>query len=241
MRPKIVCHMMSSVDGRLLTDRYTESFDGRRKEDFYDIYFRISRDFHADGWIVGRKTVQESDFTKTFEYDKYPPAEITETWHGKYESERYAIVIDPKGKIIYEDDRFDGDNIITILGEGVSQEYLNHLRDMGISYLFAGPHGSDLNIAVETLRNEFGIEKLLLEGGGIINGKFLKEGLIDELSLLVYPGIDGLAGIPTIFEYFGKQNELPAQGQSLELTEVRQLDPGLVWLRYKFHVKQTSK
>ena len=50
------------------------------------------------------------------------------------------------------------------------------------------------------LRAEFGIETLSLQGGGIINGAFLKAGLLDELSLLIYPGIDGLSGVPSVFE-----------------------------------------
>jgi riboflavin biosynthesis pyrimidine reductase len=53
---------------------------------------------------------------------------------------------------------------------------------------------------LETLGKAFGLKILLLEGGGRINGSFLKAGLIDEISLLAFPGIDGLSGMPTIFE-----------------------------------------
>lgn len=77
------------------------------------------------------------------------------------------------------------------------------------------PDGSDLPLALQILGKTFGLKTLLLEGGGRINGAFLKAGLIDEISLLVYPGIDGLAGVPTIFEYTGSVDEQPAAGQSL--------------------------
>ena len=106
---------------------------------------------------------------------------------------------------------------------------------MGISYVFAGKDGNDMAKAMDALGSEFGMRKVLLEGGGILNGTFLKGGLIDELSLMVYPGIDGLAGKPSIFEYLGKGGDLPAKGQSLELLSVEKLDDGVVWLRYKFH------
>ena len=113
---------------------------------------------------------------------------------------------------------------------------MEHLRELGISYLFAGENGDNMALALETLRVEFGIEKLLLEGGGVINGVFLKAGLIDELSLMIYPGIDGLAGTSTIFDYIGKRsNELPAKSQRLELLATEVLQDGIVWLRYKFH------
>jgi riboflavin biosynthesis pyrimidine reductase len=34
------------------------------------------------------------------------------------------------------------------------------------------------------------IRRLLLEGGGHINGAFLQAGLVDEISLLLVPGVD---------------------------------------------------
>ena len=68
---------------------------------------------------------------------------------------------------------------------------------------------------MEELGKAFRLKTLLLEGGGRINGSFLKAGLIDEISLLVYPGIDGLSGMPTIFEHAGGEDGQPAVGQTL--------------------------
>ncbi|MBV8174904.1 MAG: dihydrofolate reductase family protein [Verrucomicrobia bacterium] len=91
-----------------------------------------------------------------------------------------------------------------------------------------------LNLAqYETLGKTFGLKTLLLEGGGRINGAFLKEGLIDEISLLVYPGIDGLAGVPSIFEFIGRLDQQPAAGQSLRHIGTETLKGGTVWLRYR--------
>ncbi len=81
-----------------------------------------------------------------------------------------------------------------------------------------------MEAALETLAKAFGIKTLLLEGGGKINGTFLKAGLIDEVSVLIYPGIDGLAGVPCIFEYVGKSDEKPAEGQSLRHLTTATLD-----------------
>jgi riboflavin biosynthesis pyrimidine reductase len=74
----------------------------------------------------------------------------------------------------------------------------------------------------------FGIETILLEGGGHINGAFLQERLIDEISLLVYPGKDGLAGVPSIFEFVGDANARPAAGQSLRHIAKETLSGGMV-------------
>jgi riboflavin biosynthesis pyrimidine reductase len=41
---------------------------------------------------------------------------------------------------------------------------------------------------------------LLVEGGGGANGAFLRAGLIDEISLVICPAIDGANGAPSVFD-----------------------------------------
>lgn len=123
----------------------------------------------------------------------------------------------------------DGDHLITILAERVSDDYLAFLRSKGMSYLFGGRRSIDLARVLTKLRATFGIERLLLEGGGAINGSFLRAGLIDELSLLVAPVADGGIGTPTVFDAkAGKGLARP-----LALRSVQRLKRGIVWLRYR--------
>lgn len=235
MKPKIICHMISSVDGRLLTDRWSKPFDGTEKDKLMDIYYDMEKELNISGWIVGRNTIQYDFEGGSFDYEKYPPAKEFNVFIGNRDGKETAIVFDSKGKTRYPKGTLGDSNIIAVLGKKVSEEYLSHLREKGISYIFAGEDGHDLIKAVETLNTEFGFQQLLLEGGGVINGMFLKAGLIDELSLLIYPGIDGLSGMPSIFEYKGEKDELPAKGQALELISVRELGEGVVQMYYKFH------
>ena len=53
--------------------------------------------------------------------------------------------------------------------------------------------------ALETLKRDLGIERIMLEGGGGANGALLRAGLIDELSLVICPVIDGSTGGPIVF------------------------------------------
>ncbi|MED4854941.1 dihydrofolate reductase family protein [Bacillus atrophaeus] len=55
-------------------------------------------------------------------------------------------------------------------------------------------------VVVKKLKNLFSIDKLMLEGGGFLNGSFLNEGLIDELSLILVPIADGTSNSVTLFE-----------------------------------------
>ena len=215
---------MGSVDGRLLTDRWTEPYNGKSKGELMGIYAAIGRQLNTDVWMFGKNTLCEGYFPKKF-HTAHPAPFIAERT-----STRLFVVADPDADILYESATVRGDSIVCILPETAPAFYLEYLQKKGISYLFAGSKGDDLRTAMHTLAETFGVESLSLQGGGIIDGAFLQAGLIDELSLVIYPGIDGSAGSTSIFHYIGKGN--PSQGQSLELLS---MEDGVVWLRYKFH------
>lgn len=233
MKPQIVVHMESTVDGRLDTLRYSKPFNGKAAEDVLDIYFEVAKKVGGEATILGRVTLQDFLSLESFEHVNGTQAQSLRPFNAPRSDKRIFIVTDPKAKVKYE--KTSDYDFITILSEQVSEEYLAHLRECNVSYLFGGKDGKDIAAAMEILGSEFGFKKLRLEGGGTINGTFLKLGLLDELSLLIYPGIDGLSGMPAIFEYHGKADELPAEGQALELTAVEALADGMVWLRYNFH------
>jgi len=49
----------------------------------------------------------------------------------------------------------------------------------------------------ELLGGELGIERLLVEGGGNVNGSLMAAGVVDELSILLAPAVDGAVGRST--------------------------------------------
>jgi 5-amino-6-(5-phosphoribosylamino)uracil reductase len=122
--------------------------------------------------------------------------------------------------------------VVAVLGEQVSDGYLAELREDGVSYVFAGPAGDDLLRAMEEIAALFSVKTLLLEGGGGINGAFLKLKLIDEFSTLIRPAVDGVAGSQCIVDYDGPEGDRPGAGQSLRLTHCETLEGGTVWLRH---------
>ena len=82
--------------------------------------------------------------------------------------------------------------------------------------------------AVEILAEEFGVERLGIVGGPIINSAFLEAGLLDEISLLIGLGIDGRKGLPAVFDGFPME-KTPVP---LQLKEAKTYKNGAVWLRY---------
>lgn len=235
MKTKIICHMVSSVDGRLQMERYSKFHNVSNPNLALNVYLDLGNQMEAQAWIVGKGTVLSMGLSEVSKSVEDIPTKKTATFVGKRESKRFCVVFDSKGVIYYPTDTFEGDNIIVVLGEAVSDKYLTYLQNKGISYLFAGKEGKDLNIALSTLYKDFGIETALLEGGGVLNGNFWQARLIDEFSVLLYPCIDGLAGMSSIVEYIGNETDMPSQNQSLSLTDVQKLEMGLVWLRYDVH------
>lgn len=233
MRPKIICHMIGSIDGRLVPDRWTPLHAGAEQDTILKVYEATAARLDAQGWIVGRKTMAAmvSGTARTTSATETPQTRRPHI--GNRQDRPVAVAVDPAGKLHYGADPAGAEHRVAILGEKVSDEYLAELREDGVSYLFAGSDGQNLSAAMATLGDGFGIQTMLLEGGGIINGAFLKADLIDEISLLVYPGIDGLAGISSIFEYHGASaDELPAAGRRLRLVSVETLEADILWIRY---------
>lgn len=226
---------MSSVDGRLLPSRWTVPFDGTEPGELFKEYAVIGRRLDCDAWMFGKATTREV-FPYKFmpKSDAHPQAGIIHIGHK--ESPRLFITVDPDADIFFTSDRLRGDNIVTILGTNATDDYLAMLRDKGISYIVLSD-ATDLSAAMMLLYEKFGVKRISLQGGGIINGAMLAAGLLDELSLVIYPGIDGLTTSPSIFEYLGASNEFPASGQTLELMSSDTCRHGIVWLRYKFHHK----
>lgn len=226
---------MSSVDGRLLNGRWTTPFGESTEADLRKVYAAIGKSLQTDAWMFGRNTVQEGFLPYKFTGRKKEYNLPRTSYVAPRESERILILSDPEGMIYYHTSTVRGDNIVTILGKGVTDEYLQHLQEAGISYVFGGEDGYDLKAAMHMLSTDFGIRCISLQGGGILNGAMLEARLVDELSLVIYPGIDGLSGIPSIFEYNGSNTRFPAKGQRLQLLSVEVWDHNAVWLRYQIH------
>jgi riboflavin biosynthesis pyrimidine reductase len=231
MRPFIICHMVTSIDGRLHPSRFTQAANGISAGVLRGHYEAVAQRLQAEGWIVGRRTMSEIAKGHERTIDNAPRA-ARQPHLAARNGRGLAVTIDPSGRIHYDQDNVGGDHIVAVLGERVSDAYLAELREDGVSYIFAGAQGDDLPEAMTQLATAFGIKRLLLEGGGKINGAFLKHRLIDEFSTLIYPAVDGLAGASSIVDYEGADGERPGAGQTLRLLGCETLEGGMVWLRH---------
>ena len=142
----------------------------------------------------------------------------------------YAISVDTRGSLLWSGGDLDGAHLICVVSEQAADDYLATLRQRQISYVVAGRDSVDLAKAVEQLGELFGIRTLLLEGGGHINGAFLAAGLVDEVSLLIAPGVDGRPEIAAVFD--GMKRTPGGKAVSLKLKSFERREGDVLWLRY---------
>ena len=229
-RPKIICHILQSVDGNIDGDFFTVPEIGSA----YRAFSRIREEYACDAVISGATTAAEI-YRGRFVYnlptssERWPRTD----WKAR-QADRYAVVIDGTGSVRWEsgsvERRGEKLHVIVVLQENASDAYISHLRKAGVSYIFAGKDSLDLPLAARKLKELFGIQSMLLSGGGVVDWSFLQAGLIDEISLVVPPVIDGGVRLPSAFD--DSPLAVCHTPVALHLTDVQRLEGDALWLRY---------
>ncbi|RFM29021.1 dihydrofolate reductase family protein [Deminuibacter soli] len=223
MKPYVICHMLSSIDGRI----QTANWKGMNDQGLYE---RTGETTEAQAWMCGRTTMQQH-FAVPLPDLPEAPADLQKRDHvGNCQSDTCAVVVDQHGKLGWASSTIDGDHIIVVLTEAVSLNYVAYLRSLGISYIFGGKTEINFSNVLEKLNQLFNISRIKLEGGGGINGSMHQAGLIDEYSFVYYPVADGSVS-PTSID----TNQKPGISAftNLTLLHCEVLEGNMVWLRYK--------
>jgi 2,5-diamino-6-(ribosylamino)-4(3H)-pyrimidinone 5'-phosphate reductase len=227
-RPRVICHMAVSVDGRIVVGGWPTAAAATVRRQ----YEQVHASYGADGWLCGRVTMEPfaGGVRSAEEVARGHTGDVPrEDYRAPGEHHSFAVAIDPAGRLAWETNDIDGDHVVAVLSERVSDDYLAFLRGRGVSYLLAGAVDVDLPLALEKIGGTFGVRTLMLEGGGRINGGMLAAGLVDEVSVLVAPVADGRVGTPALFDVEGED----APTWALVLEGVEQRGDGVVWLRYR--------
>src|SRR5688572_18387796 len=227
-RPRVICHMAASIDGRIVVDGWPSAVASAVRRE----YEAVHASYEADGWICGRVTMEP------FAGGLRPETAVAhervggaprEDYRAPGDFDSFAFAVDASGRLAWETNDIDGDPVVAILSERVSDEYLAFLRERGVSYLLAGARDVHLPLALEKIGALFGVRTLMLEGGGRINGGMLRAGLVDEVSVLVAPVVDGRMGTPALFD----DDADDAAPHRLALEAVERRADGVLWLRYR--------
>lgn len=188
-RCKVICHMYISIDGKIDGQYMDESGCDISGEYYDEMIWKMG---NADG--SGRATAEMYFAHENIDYSKYKTSCI-DYIDNVIKADYYWVVFDRTGKCNWNRNYVNYGNktaqVLMVLTKKVKREYIAYLKDIGISYIFVGDNDLDLESSLIKLKTLFGIENLILCGGAVINGAFHKAGLIDELSLVVAPFIEG--------------------------------------------------
>jgi len=224
MKPYVICHMFGSVDGRIKQNIWG-------LKDHHKYFEETAAQIKADAWLVGRITMEEFSSRKVHLLSKGNLRIPKEDFVAKKVSKTYAVVIDPSGKCYWDNNMVSTEQVIEVLTEKVTNKYLEHLRSKNVSYIFGGKKELDLELVLKKLNKLFGIRRVRIDGGGHVNGSFLRAGLIDEFSLVLAPIADGTIGAPTVFEAeegYGKR-----KATHFTLKSVKRIYNDFLWIRYQ--------
>src|SRR3954454_5967679 len=116
-RPRVICHMMTSVDGRIVTEGWPQSEEGRRQ------YEEVHSTYDAEAWMCGRVTMEQH-----FAAGSRSEADVAKQYSGAAredfvaagDHDSYAIALDPRGRLIWESGDIEGDHVVAVLTERVS-------------------------------------------------------------------------------------------------------------------------
>ena len=241
-RPYLFCHMLTSLDGKIMGNYMDLPACEPAGELFYDIAFGDEPFYRHQGWLSGRVTTDDN-FThyRTPDLDPAaPPVPPGDFIAGK--APMYYVSVDPRGVLGWQENTVTYETttaqVIEVLTGQASNAYKAFLRQKGISYLLAGEDKLDYALLLEKLKGLFGIQVLMLGGGGVLNWSFLQAGLCDEVSLVVAPAADGSPATQSLF--LAKEGLSTDKPISFILLGAQAAEGNALWLRYRVDPQETN-
>jgi 2,5-diamino-6-(ribosylamino)-4(3H)-pyrimidinone 5'-phosphate reductase len=223
-RPFVVVHNITSVDGRL---------DGFEPD--VGQYYDAAAALEADCMLTGSDTILKAIETEGIEPDmdvlRDPPAV------DPGDERPLLVIADSKGRIkVWRALRDAGywRDVMALVSQSTSTKYLEYLKKSQVPFIVAGADRIDFRSALDELGRQ-GIKKVRTDSGGTLNGVLLRQGLVDEVSVLLHPVLVG--GTTSASMYRAPD---PAPGDrpiDLQIITSRRLRNGVIWLRYKVTMK----
>lgn len=106
MKPYVICHMNTSIDGRIWHSRWRP--DENRMPGLFE---HIHEELGNGSWLIGRVT--GSEYAKADAYpDRTEQSYLRQSWFSRRDAAAYGIVLDAHGKIAWGRSDISGDPII---------------------------------------------------------------------------------------------------------------------------------
>jgi 2,5-diamino-6-(ribosylamino)-4(3H)-pyrimidinone 5'-phosphate reductase len=84
------------------------------------------------------------------------------TFVGDCSSDDLFVAMVPDGDVSFPCNKVNGVNIVVVVSDNVSADYLEYLEDKDISYVFGGENGEDMETVLNALKNDFGVTEIVI-------------------------------------------------------------------------------
>jgi len=211
--PFVLVNMAMTADGKIATANRRVSSFGSRRDQAHLLQLRAT----ADAVMAGARTVDSNPVTLGPGPAKYRRLRLR---RGLAEY-NLRIVVSRTGSVNPNATVFQRDfsPIIILTTRRAPADRLKRLRAVAAEVKICGTKEINLRSALRWLRKEWGIKRLLCEGGGELNDALFRAGLVNELHLTVCPKIFGGRAAPTIADGLGAGSL--ARAARLELQSAR--------------------
>ena len=189
MRPHVSINMAITADGKIASANRAVSTFGSRADHAHLLALRDK----ADAILTGAGTLNAQAQVTLGPGQKSktkPPLRIIASGSGR---------VDARHKIF----RSPGAPVLVLSTDGISRSRLKNLEAAAHTVKIFGADEIDFNLALVWLQKEWGVKRLLCEGGGQLNDVLFRAGVVDEVNLTVCPLILGGREAPTIAEGLG--------------------------------------
>ena len=221
MLPRVILHNGISVDGRY--DWFTGDVG---------LYYELAGRLEADAMLSGSNTVLAA-FAST---EAPEPAEEPSGGPQPNPANKrpWLVIVDSQGRVknlpqLRQQPYWR--DVIILCSLATPPVHLAYLAEQQVEHIVAGDDRVDLAAALVELKARYGLNRLRTDSGGILNGALLRQGLVDEVSIVLSPALVGGTSPRSFFT----APDLTSTGEiiPLRLVHLEQLRGGAVWLRYE--------
>lgn len=228
MLPYLFIHNEMSLDGRL--DWMTDD---------QGLYYETIGRFEVDAMLSGSNTILDADWEPQASVDGYAFEPAAKNFA---DPRQLLVVVDSRGRIenwgVIRNQPYWRD-VVVLCSLSTPQGYIDHLKDDQVDFIVAGEERVNLRAALTQLRDQYRVESIRVDSGGVLNGALLRAGLVDEIAVIVNPCLTGGISPRSLYvaeDLTSREGVIPL---ALKKSEV--LRDGYLFLRYEIAMKENAR
>jgi 2,5-diamino-6-(ribosylamino)-4(3H)-pyrimidinone 5'-phosphate reductase len=193
MSPRVIMFNTVSIDGSI-----------RDFELDLGLHYEVADKFKADAHLIGSETAKTGVELFTDSIPAEEPSDFVKPMIKASETRPFWVLTDSKGKLkgllhVYRRSCYCKD-VIVVVSNKTTEDYINYLKERNYNIIVAGEEVIDYRAALDKLAMYYNVKNVLTDSGGGLTSSLIKEGLVDEVILLISPLIVG-KNATSLFRY----------------------------------------